>query len=170
MVPKQTPSLSKRLLLYVIATCYPKMIHRLGHQTLSEPYIQSLNQVMTFQFDESKVDQRSTDEITNDRLFLVKFMLPACSSLRTKIPKLMQQAKLAEDSKPFQLYTKDTCMEFHELLNELLLRFRTSLNEVAETRGDAKVPTQGSEEFKKKVKLVMLCGYALNKLAKGAAL
>ena len=38
--PRTDPSsLSKRLLLYVIATCYPKMIHRLGHQTLSEPYI-----------------------------------------------------------------------------------------------------------------------------------
>jgi hypothetical protein len=169
--PRTDPSsLSKRLLLYVIATCHPKMIHRLEHQTLSEPYIQSLNQVTTFQFDESKVDQGSTVEITNDRLFLVKFVLPASSGLHTKIPKLIQQAKLAEDSKPFQLYTKDTCMEFHELLNELLLGFRTSLNEVAKTRGDPKVPTQGSEEFKKKVKLVMLCGFALHKLAKGAAL
>ena len=45
---KTDPSFFRRILLYVIATCYPKMIHRLGHRTLSKPYIQSLNEVKTF--------------------------------------------------------------------------------------------------------------------------
>jgi len=163
-------SFFRRILLYVIATCYPKMIHRLGHRTLSKPYIQSLNEVKTFRYDKSMFDKGLTAEIESDRLFLVEFMLSASSRLHIKFPKIMEQAKLAEDSKPFQLYTKDTCAEFHKLLNELLLLFQTSLNELAKTRGDAKFPTRGSEEFKKKATLVMLYGYALHKLVKGAAL
>jgi len=31
----------ERLQYYVIATCYPKMVRRLGHKTLSQPYIHS---------------------------------------------------------------------------------------------------------------------------------
>src|SRR5271154_1650780 len=62
--PRRNPtSLSERLLRYVIATCYPKMIHRLGHRTLSQPYIDSLIQVTTFQFDESQFDKATTAEI-----------------------------------------------------------------------------------------------------------
>jgi hypothetical protein len=169
--PKGNPSsLSKRLLRYVIATCYRKMIRRLGHRTLSQPYIQSLKQVTTFQFDESKLDQASEGETANDRLFLLQFVLTGAWRPCTKFPKLIEQAKVAEDGKTFQLYTKDTCAEFHELLIELLLCFETSLNELAKARGDPKVPTQGSEEFKQKVGLVLFCGCALQQLAKGAAL
>src|SRR5271169_2233629 len=169
--PKINPiNLSERLLRYIIATCYPKMIRRLGHRTLSQPYIDSLSQVTTFQFDKSQLDQATVDEIENDQLFLLQFLLPAAPMLRTKIPKLTEQAKLAQNRKPVQFYTKDTCAEFHKLLIELLLRFKTSLDELKEARGDAKVPTRGSAVFKQKVALVMLCGYALQRLAKGAAL
>jgi len=61
-------------------------------------------------------------------------------------------------------------IEFHHLLIELLMRFENSLAELAKARGNAKDPTRGSEEFKPKVELVMLCGYALQRLAEGAAL
>ncbi|KAF8953369.1 hypothetical protein BDZ97DRAFT_1929731 [Flammula alnicola] len=149
--PKRNPSsVSERLLHY--------------------PYIQSLKQVMTFQFDESKLDQASKDETANNKLFLIKFMLSAVSRLHTKVPKLMEQAKVAKDNKAFQFYTKDTCTEFHELLVELLLHFQESLDELAKARGNAKSPTKASDEFKQKVELIMLCGYGLQRLAKGAAL
>src|SRR6266567_5086025 len=93
--PKTDPSsLSRRILRYVVATCYPKMIHRLGHRTLSKPYIQSLNQVTTFRYDKSMFDKGLTAEIESDRLFLVEFMLSASSRLHIKFPKIMEQAKL----------------------------------------------------------------------------
>ena len=50
------------------------------------------------------------------------------------------------------------------------MRFENSLAELAKARGNAKDPTRGSEEFKLKVELVMLCRYALQRLAEGAAL
>lgn len=165
---------SNRLLRYVIATCYPKMIRRLGNKTWSKPYIDSLKQITTFQFDESKLDrdQVSEKETENDRQFLLKFVL-SMPSLHTQVPKLIEQAKKARagaGSKDFQLYTQDTCEEFHGLLNKLLKLFEDSLTDLKKARGNPKVSTKGSEEFIEKVDLVMLFGNALLRLSKGAAL
>jgi hypothetical protein len=166
--PKTVPdSLSRCLIHHVIATCYPKMLRRLGQRTLSGPYIRSLKSVTTFKFGES-MSNTATEEMTNDRLLLL-FILKSIS-LHPKIPKLLEQAKLAERREPFQLYTKETCTEFHILLVELLERFQTSLNELKQARGTPDVETQGSDEFKAKVALVMLSGYALLRLARGSAI
>ena len=165
-------SLNNRLLRYVIATCYPKMIRRLGNKNWSQPYIESLKGVTTFQFDESRLhrDQVSRKEIANDRQFLLTFFLPTSSVLKTDAPKLLEKAKAAKDSEDIQFYTKDTCEEFHQLLLEVLISFEKSLENLNTARGNPEVPTQGSDDFKKKVDLVILYGYALERLTKGAAL
>src|SRR5271156_1263236 len=53
----------ENLLYYVIATCYPKMERRLGHKTLSQPYIHSLKLVKDVKFNESLREQPSAREI-----------------------------------------------------------------------------------------------------------
>ena len=119
--PKETnlTKLSDRLLLYVIATSYPKILCCIKHPNLSIPYVTSLEQLKNFQFNESMHSEASKQEIENDQLFLVKYLLTAVeeSWLDLPTPKLFQQAKLAKQGDLFKLYTKDTCLEFHLLLS-----------------------------------------------------
>jgi len=70
----------------------------------------------------------------------------------------------------FRLYTKDTCAEFHSLFILLLVRFEEHLEVLGKTRGDGKVPTPCSKEFNITVESVITSGYALQRLAHGAAL
>jgi hypothetical protein len=172
---KDPGSISARLLRYVIATCHLKMARWLKHKTLSQPYIRSLNQVNTvdvnnsFNVNKVKLDKPSPQRIQHDRLFLTKFFLTTPLEFQNKFPTLLKQAEM-ESNKDFQLYTKDTCAEFHELLILLLARFGECLEQLGKTRGDKKDSTPCSAEFKKSVELVMMCGYALQRLAHGAAL
>ena len=166
---KDPGKLAGRLLHYVIATCYPKITRRFKHKTLSQPYIRSLKQVNTFDVDNSKLGKPSPQRTGHDQLFLTKFFLTTSEKFQTKFPTLLKQAKMVRD-KDFQLYTEDTCAEFHKLLIFLLVRFEEGLDKLGETRGDQMVPTPCSEEFQKSVEVVFTSGYALQRLAHGAAL
>src|SRR6266542_4098238 len=65
----------------------------------------------------------------NDQLFLND--IPILSKLaNTKISNLEKMAKVVKEKKPFNLYNKDTCMEFHRLLCEILKHFHKSLNDL----------------------------------------
>jgi len=177
--PTEDGSLYERLLSYVIGTCYPKIAHRLTHKTLSQPYVWSLNQVNTvdvnnsFNVNKFNLDNpsrgRTLARAQSDRLFLTRFFLAAPLEVQNKFPTLLKQAEMLSN-KDFQLYTKDTCAEFHGLLILLLERFEKCLKKLGEMRGDKEVPTPCSKEFKESVELVMSCGYALQRLARGAAL
>lgn len=168
--PKIQPGvLSERLLRYVIATCYEKMIQRLRHKTLSLPYSESLKGLNPSKF-VAHSEPASPAEADNDRLFLLKVVLLAHDKFDTKTPNLVKTAKLAEANKSFELYTEDTYMEFHNLLNELLRRFRDNLLELAKCRGKSKYSSAALPAFEKQVTLVMGSGYALHKIAKGSAL
>jgi hypothetical protein len=123
--------------------------------------------VTNISFDESKREPASQEEIENDRLLLDKFVLPGKLSCST--PNLVEQAKLALQNQPFQLYNRNTCKEFHALLLELLQRFQESLDGLSICRDAGDVPTEGSDEFKGHLVAVMLSGYALQRIAKGTA-
>ena len=168
----EEPTDEERLLLYVISTCYPKMNRRINHKTLSMPYMTSLENVEAVPYHKSLHMEASTDEKENDRLFLVKFLKPAIEAnwFNKAIPKLYEQATLAEKSKPFQLYTEDTCMEFHFLLCDLLRQFKKSLKKLAESRKEVNVPTEGSNDFKGELFTVMLNGHGLQRISRGSAL
>ena len=121
---------SIRLLRYVVATCCPKMIQRLNHKTLSVPLIEALEQIRTFTFEESKLDQEQKEGDESDLLFLTTFLPHAAPELHIPIPKIMEKIKGPsgiEGRSAFRLYTQETCLEFHQLLVQLLLRFRSSL-------------------------------------------
>ena len=166
---------SQRLIRYVIATCYPKMIRWLQN-FLSLKYIRSLNEITdreltTLKFGNSNPNPASKGEIDNDKLFL-RFMVPLLliGKLKTKPTKLTTLAEIVAKGQPFEFYTKDTCTEFHELLKELLKLFQASLEEVAKLRGDAKESTQGSGLFIEAVERVRILGYGLHKLVRGSVL
>src|SRR5271156_1257212 len=162
--PAIIPSkMSNRLLRYIIATCHPKMNRRLKHKTLSQPYFSSLKSVEDFTFDKSLQEQPSSLETASDQSFLQKFVLPAVDKLRTSIPFIHQQAKLAEENQKFKLYNENTCKEFHYLLLELLERFQRSLEDLNSHKGP-------NDQFKKYVVNVLFAGYGLRMIAKGAAL
>ena len=80
---KDPSSLSGCLLCYLIAIFYPKMTCQLKHKTLSQPYIQSLKQVNTFNVDNSNLDKPSPQGTQHDQLFLTKFFLTTLQSFKT---------------------------------------------------------------------------------------
>ena len=66
---------------------------------------------------------------SHDQLFLnaIPFLAEFAT---TKIPNLQKMAQLATENKPLNIYNKDTYMEFHKLLCELLKHFHGSLDEL----------------------------------------
>ena len=166
---KDASSLSVRLLRYVVATSYAKITRRLKHKTLSQPYIRSLKTVDTFNVVESELEQPTRQGTENDRLFLIKFFSTTPPEFQIRFPKLVERANKVADEN-FRLYTKDTCAEFHSLFILLLVRFEEHLEVLGKTRGDGKVPTPCSKEFNIAVESVIKSGYALQRLAHGAAL
>ena len=142
------------------------------NKILSLPYITSLKEVTTFQFDESKLDQGqvSTTEMEHDWQFLLDFLLPAIAVFNISMPNLLKQKDVANNNTSFLLYTKDTCNEFHLLLVELLGRFNSSLFYLTIAQGTSENPMPGSADFKDGVVRVVTCGCVLQKLTKGAAL
>lgn len=172
-------SRSESIRFYVAATCYPKILRRLKN-TVSQRYIKSLEAVTTFPFDESMCfqptkDQPTKDQIQNDRQFALVYLLPVNAQyknghLANTFPHLIEQANTAKDDPNFQLYTEETCMEFHKFLLEILTRFRIALDSLHSTRGSNNAPTEGSAEFKHNATAVMVIAYPLQRLATGAAI
>jgi hypothetical protein len=166
-------NLSDHLLRYVIAVCYPKMQRRLNHSTLSQPYINSLKKVTEISFHEPPQEPLSQKEIANDQQFLefVHQVATADHQFSSSFPNTAHQADLFSKGQPFQLYSRDTYKEFHNLLLEFLLHFQDSLNNLADARGPSTThPAEGSSSFKSYLDAVLLNGYVLQKLSKGSAL
>ena len=77
---------------------------------------------------------------------------------------------MPKDSSPFQLYTQDTCMEFHGLLMTFLLGFQSSLKALEKYWKNLTAPTLSCQDFKDTVERIMIFGYAIHSLTRGAAL
>lgn len=122
--------LSKHLSRYIAAMSYKKMARRFNNINLSIPYFESLKQVETrnirFASRGKRADsnkQHDQDEVDSDRLFLedfVKLYTARPDLLKTKIPNLIKMVGQSPTSDDFELYTNETCVEFHLLLLELL--------------------------------------------------
>jgi hypothetical protein len=117
---------------YVITTCILKMLCRLTHETLAKPFYDSLKKVLTFKIPGhlAMTPESATRMSKANKIFLTT-TLGICTSLRVVLPKLMEQAGAATAGNPYNAYTKDTCIEFHELLCELLERFEEYLKKLA---------------------------------------
>jgi len=167
--PKRVSSVMQgRLMRYVIATCFQKIRRRVRHKTLSQPLIKSLKDLTTFNVGNFERDERSDERTGHDRL-LLEFLMDTHDDLQAQFPKLLERAKNKDDP-DFDLYTEDTCAEFHKLFKFLLKRFQEGLDTLHQMRGDQNVSTRRSKEFKTAVETVFTSGYALQRLAHGAAL
>jgi len=155
----------KRLLRYAIATCYPKIHHRL-YDHVSESYIHTLTLVKEFSFDSELKREPHQTEFKNDRTFLEHIFNSNTSAVTIPIPRIADLYKLHQgDANPdFELYTCDTCKEFHSLLVNLLESFRTSIRGLSTAAA-----TKSYEDFKKHLSTAISTGYALLAMAKGRA-
>ena len=117
------------LMIYIVGKCYPKILYRLTN-FLSEPYWNSLcNTEMCFpKFqDFTHGSPRATrKQLKYDKEFFGD-ILPQLK-LGIDIPRL-RQALLEPGvlDEPIRAYNEDTYVEYHHLLQELLKRFKKSL-------------------------------------------
>ncbi|KAJ3517712.1 hypothetical protein NLJ89_g341 [Agrocybe chaxingu] len=173
-----------RLLTHVVATCFPKMLRRLGPRSGSQHFINSLRAVTAFEFNEKLRGAPLEEHITNDQLFMNQFLLHVEDGvLLNKFPILIKQAQTAqlavdeeEKEKNARLYTEESYMEFHRMLLYLIEAFTASLTALHDIRPPVPpkrrtaLPTAATGDFKQQVKKAMLYGYAIQRLAHGAAL
>jgi hypothetical protein len=153
------------LQLYVIAACFPKMLTRVNNSTISMPFLESLKKISNFEFSEISNEERDRGE-KSDLSFLTEVVLNISSLTTTPIPNLTREATAAAAEKPYKVYSQDTCMEFHQLLCELLTRFHESLNKLK-----SRQTSSASEEvIMKNLRAILALGMALKIMARGAAI
>lgn len=152
----------KRLLRYTIATCYPKMKRRLV-DPVSESYINALTMVKEFSFNPELKRDRRRAEITNDQTFL-EHITDNPVGIKTSIPRIAELYRLHRNDADLELYTRDTCAEFHRLLVDLLESFKKSIHGLS-TSAESK----NYQDFKSHSNTALLTGYALLTMAKGRA-
>jgi len=163
------------LQLYVVAADSSKMLARMVHP-ISTQYLTCFQRLKSRTFE--PIDGASTKpDDGNDQLFLDD--IPILSKLaNTKISNLGKMAQAAKENKPFNLYNKDTCMEFHELLCEILERFHQSLNDLKDlrkltfTKRKSKLEIGQSEldAIVEKLNQVLAFGRALRAIVRGSAI
>jgi hypothetical protein len=165
--PVGNPPEMKRLLRYTIATCYKKMNSRLT-DPVSDSYIKALTKVEEFSFDPKLQRERGSTEILNDQTFL-NYIFDNLAVVKIPIPNITglyndYKSRLHQDDANFELYTHDTCTEFHCLLINLLNSFKDSIAEMS-TAAESK----NYEIFKTNLKTTLSTGYALLTMIKGRA-
>jgi hypothetical protein len=120
------------LMKYVVGKCYPKILYRLTNRFSELDWNSLCNTAMSFpKFqDVSHETSRTTrKQLKYDKEFF-GFILPKLK-LQTDISRL-RQALLEPGvlDEPIRAYTKDTYTEYHHLLQELLERFKKSLEDI----------------------------------------
>jgi len=123
---------SRTFVLYVVASCYEKMLTRMDYR-ISLSIRMALKNLLTFNYSEQLYNDRPS-EIDADASFLSALLSYAPSlKLKTNFPNLARKATTPHLALP--LYTRETCMEFHLLLSELLERFFNELLMLKKLRG-----------------------------------
>ena len=162
------PNPGEELLPYVVATCFEKIRSRLANRSSPTPYLTSLREVETFEFKELFPPLLISESQRNsDRLLFASFPLLGFSA---ELPGLTEQATRAADNKPYELYTKDTYWEFHQLLVKLLESFQEGLDGLLNCRGASVEPEAGSPEFLKQLRKALSYGYALQRMVQGSGI
>jgi hypothetical protein len=156
------------LQLYVVATCYRKILLRMNHH-VSESFQTALKTLpQTLEFSMPSHNSRPS-EMMRDREFLSTFLPNVIPYLTTKIPTLMQEidhAKTLHDDYQLNFNTKEICLEFHSVLCELLEHFHKALNDLNNLR----MTSVDVVEIDKQLMLISQIGITLNSMAKGAAI
>ena len=163
------------LQLYVVAADSSKMLARMVHP-ISAQYLACFQRLKSRTFEPINGESTKPDD-GNDQLFLDD--IPILSKLaNTKIPNLGKMAQAAKEKKPFNLYNKDTCTEFHELLCEILERFHQSLNDLKDLRKSTftkrklklKIGQSELDKIVEQLNQVLAFGRALRAIVRGSAI
>lgn len=162
------------LKLYVVAADFKKMLARMNHP-VSSRYLACFQRVKSMTFEPIKGALMTRKSYGgNDQLFLdhIPFLAQVAD---TKIPNLEKTAQAAMKKEPFNLYNEDTCMEFHELLCELLERFHQSLKKLKNVQKlKVKERKEGAHsdqaEIVKALNQVLALGVALRAMVRGGAI
>jgi hypothetical protein len=173
LVQARRNSDKRSLTNYIIASCYQRMLTRLDYRT-SESYLKAFTTLTTIDYTEqphaeqphtTQHDITRRSEFANDQSFLTNLnrYMPLLD-LRSKIPNLALKAK--HPDRVDQLYTKETCTEFHLLLCELLERFSDGLKELHNLRGHETDP----EEIVEVLNSITLNGSLVRSMIKGGAI
>jgi len=157
------------LQLYVVAADFSKMLARMNHP-VSAQYLACFQRVKSWTFELS-----TEPDDGNDLLFLDDILSELAN---TKIPNLEKMARAAKEKKPFNLYNKDTCMEFHELLCEIFERFHESLNKlkylhkltVNKRKRKLEIGQPDLEAIVERLHQVLALGRALKAIVRGSAI
>ena len=117
----------KLLQEYVIAACFKKMLRRMENK-LSLPYIEAIVSFSDFQFKETHLKLKQKERNLEWMFGEALVSLNKAKRLDTTITKLLS-ITFSDDLD--ELYTKDTCQEYHMVLGELLCKFKCYLGELA---------------------------------------
>ena len=102
---------------YVLTACISKIVRRLKDRKLSKPFFDSLIAVSSFKFTSTDVEGSDQD-----------LYLKLCDAGEVlELPHLLERCKAITAGAPCQLYTEDTCSDFHRLLCRLLQSFREKM-------------------------------------------
>lgn len=188
----------RRLLSYVVATCYPKLCRRLQHKHWSKPYLECLRNVAANghnNFTPSNMSPSSAQR-QNDKNFLETYVLvhvkPRDLGNDIKIPRITEKAKSSCTHKDsyIDIYDAETCDEFSKLVSHLLRTYECALGvmeayrtppvTVTESGGKRRrrrqrkatsdKPKPSAAAFDKALVDAVTAGIALLQLSKGAAL
>jgi hypothetical protein len=117
---------TETFLLYSIAVSFEKMNARMTNKQISAPYLRCLQKQTTLPFTNISTVVPKAGDSNADKPFIQAIPFLA-KNTETKIPNLQHAANLAQ---PIEVYNKNTYMEFHLLLCELISKFSTSLTEL----------------------------------------
>ena len=149
---------------YIFAACTSKILRRLQDSKFSKPFVDSLNAVSpflesiasSFDFMGANARKQGSDEPLSHRILKLAPVFPK------DIPKLVQRSRATLIDTTNQLYTADTCIEFHWLLCQLLQSFQISLEELQ--------LSQDSAVFTRKLARVAFFGNGLWSVARSGAI
>ena len=153
---------AKTLPLYIVAASFPKMNHRMRSPRLSQHYFDCLTgmELKDFGFTEpTHIGTVETNSENPDQALLD--YLPGLARV-TKIDNLL--VAMTEGT---EIYNKDTYLEFHNLLCELLRNFRQSLDNLI-TLSTEKNPI--ATNIRDQLKIVLSFGRSLRAVVTGAAI
>ncbi len=160
MITKVIGRSPRTFALYIIATCYLRILRRLNY-CISKSFNIALTKLQIVEFSEQPHNS-TPSETENDILFLSK--LPDLEPLlHNKIPYLMQKG---QDPLNSEVYTNKTCTEFHLLLCELLEKFSKYLEDLEALQ---KKPST-KEDILKQLDLILRVGTTLRLMVRGAAI
>ena len=161
------------LLEYVVTKCYRKIRRRL-EDSLSKPYLDflcdtassstrgSFPQFKNITPDSAEPTGMKEKQLKNDQKFFFHILPLLKPSLRTKLPHLHQALSEAEArNQPISAYNKDTYIEYHQLVWELLSRLKEYLDKLH------RIKDANTDEFDDILNCVIAMGDALQTMAGG---